>query len=96
VPTLPVEAFDRVRTPYAYDAIVYALGVRSDPQVLDLARQTAGVVWLRKADGIVEIDPDLVAGARAVVATRADDGREPDELARALVAAARTSVRAAR
>jgi glycosyltransferase involved in cell wall biosynthesis len=92
VSALPVEAFDRVRTPHAYDAIVYALGPRSDPQVHNLARHTAGVVWLRAADGAaegaVEVKAELVASARALVAPAREQARDAAAIARALVAAA--------
>jgi glycosyltransferase involved in cell wall biosynthesis len=93
IPTLPVEALERVRALSAYDAIVYALGARSDPLLRDLARRTPGVVWLREPGDADRIEPDLIASARAVVAASVHESHDADELARALVAAA--SARAA-
>ena len=87
VPTMPVEAFDRLKTLHGYDAILYAIGSRADPKVSELAHRAPGLVWLHDAPTAIDPDRDLIANARAVVAS--SEGGDVDQIAGELVAVAR-------
>ena len=70
VPTFPLEAFNRLKTPHSFDAIVHVDEASSDPRVRELARRAPSVIatCLHDAGDADELARELVAVANGLPA----------------------------